>query len=71
MTKDSLTPLIERIRVQEEKLADVKYDIETVRDVQLKTEKVIEANHQEVKNELEAIKARLHGLEDIINALKK
>ena len=45
VTKDSLTPLIERIRVQEEKLKDVNYQIETVRDVQLKTDKVIEANH--------------------------
>ena len=71
VTKDSLAPLIEKIRVMEESLKDVRHDIGTVRDVQLKTEKIVEANHNELLDIINGLKAKLNSLEEMINALKK
>mmetsp|Transcript_42647 Transcript_42647/g.56318 ORF Transcript_42647/g.56318 Transcript_42647/m.56318 type:complete len:90 (-) Transcript_42647:1240-1509(-) len=52
-------------------MKDVQYEIQSVRDIQLRTEKVVEANHSELLGEIEALKTRITSLEDQINALKK
>ena len=49
----------------------LEYEVNAVRDIQIKTEKLVEANHNDLCNEINGLKARITGLEDAINALKK